>query len=65
MRKILYIENLKDTTQKLLKLRNEGSKVAEYRVKIQKSVAFLYTNNEVSERKCKKNQCPVKLYSPK
>ena len=49
---------LKDTKQKLLELRNEFSKVAEYRVKIQKSVAFLYTNNEVAERKCKKANTP-------
>ena len=47
---ILYIENPKDSTQKLLELKNEFSKVAGYKVNIQKSVAFLYTNNEISER---------------
>ena len=41
---ILYIENPKDTTRKLLELINEFGKVSEYRINIQKSVAFLYTN---------------------
>ena len=50
---ILYIENPKDSTQKLLELINEFSKVAGYKINIQKSVAFLYTNNEISERECK------------
>ena len=43
---ILYIENPKDSTQKLLKLTNKFSKVAGYKINIYKSVAFLYTNNE-------------------
>ena len=43
---ILYIENPKDSTKKLLKLINEFSKVAGYKIKIQKSFACLYTNNE-------------------
>ena len=51
---ILYIENPKDTTEKLLDLINEFSKVAGYKINIQKSVAFLYTNNEISEKECKK-----------
>ena len=42
---ILYIENPKDSTQKLLILSNEFSKVAGYKMNIQKLVAFLYTNN--------------------
>ena len=42
---ILYTENLKHHTQKLLELINEFSKVAGYKINIQKSVAFLYTNN--------------------
>ena len=50
---ILYIENPKDSTQKLLKLINEFSKVAGYKISIQKSVAFLYTNNEILEREYK------------
>ena len=43
---ILYIENPKDTTRKLLELINEYSKVAGYKINTQKSLAFLYTNNE-------------------
>ena len=45
---ILYIEKPKDSTQKLLELKNEFSKVAGYKINIQKLVAFLYTNNEIS-----------------
>ena len=52
---ILYVENPKDSTQKLLELINEFSEVAGYKINIQKSVAFLYTNNEISERESKKN----------
>ena len=40
---ILYIENPKDSTQKQLELINKFSKVAGYKINIQKSVAFLYT----------------------
>ena len=47
---ILYIENPKDSTRKLLELINEYSKVAGYKIKTQKSLAFLYTNNEKIER---------------
>ena len=47
---ILYIENPKDTTRKLLELINEYSKVAGYKINTQKSLAFLYTNNEKIER---------------
>ena len=47
---ILYIDNLKDATSKLLELINEFGKVAGYKINTQKSLAFLYTNNEVSER---------------
>ena len=50
---ILYIENPKDTTRKLLKLINEFSKVAGYKINIQKPVAFVYTNNKRSEREIK------------
>ena len=42
---ILHIENPKDSAQKLLKLINKFSKVAGYKINIQKSVTFLYTNN--------------------
>ena len=48
---ILYIENLNDTTRKLLELINEYSKVAGYKINTQKSLAFLYTNNEKTEIK--------------
>ena len=43
---ILYIENPKDSTRKLLELINEYSKVTGYKINTQKSLAFLYTNNE-------------------
>ena len=46
---ILYIENPKDSTRKLLELINEYSKVAGYKINTQKSLAFLYTNNEKVE----------------
>ena len=49
---ILYIENPKDVTRKLLELINEFSKVAGYKT-TQKSLAFLYTNNERSEKEIK------------
>ena len=54
---ILYRENPKNSRQKLLEIINEFSKVAEYKINIQKSVAFLYTNNEISERESKKQSC--------
>ena len=47
---ILYIENPKDSTRKLLELINEFCKVAGYKISAQKSLAFLYTNDETSER---------------
>ena len=50
---ILYIENPKDTTRKLLELTKEHSKVAGYKISTQKSLAFLYTNNEKTEREIK------------
>ena len=42
---ILYIEKPKDSTQKLLELINKFTKVAGYKINIQKSVAFLFTDN--------------------
>ena len=51
---ILYIENPKDSTRKLLELINEYSKAAGYKINTQKSLAFLYTNNEKTEREIKK-----------
>ena len=50
---ILYIENPKDSTRKLLELINEYSKVAGYKINVQKSLAFLYTNNEKVEKEIK------------
>ena len=50
---ILYIENPKDATRKLLELINEFGKVTGYKINTQKSVAFLYTNYESSEREIK------------
>ena len=50
---ILYIENPKDATRKLLELNNEFGKVARYKTNAQKSLAFLYTNDEKSEREIK------------
>ena len=47
---IPYIENPKDSTRKLLELINEYSKVAGYKINTQKSLAFLYTNNEKTQK---------------
>ena len=50
---ILYIENPKDTIRKLQELINEYSKVVGYKMNTQKSLAFLYANNEKTEREIK------------
>ena len=47
---ILYIEHPKDATRKLLELINGFGKVVGYKINAQKSLAFLYTNDEKSER---------------
>ena len=52
---ILYTENLKDSIRKLLELISEISKVSGYKINTQKSLAFLYTNNEKSEREMKES----------
>ena len=52
---ILYIENPKDSIRKLLELISEFSKVGGYKINIQKSLAFLCTNNEKSEREIKES----------
>ena len=52
---ILYIKNPKDIIGKLLELISEFSKVAGYKINTQKSPAFLYTNNEKSEREIKES----------
>ena len=50
---ILYTENPKDTTRKILELINENSKVAGYKLNMQKSLALLCNNNENIEREIK------------
>ena len=50
----VYIENPKDPSEKLLDLINEFSKVARYKVNIQKSVAFLYITNKLTEKEINK-----------
>ena len=52
---ILYIENSKDSIKKLLELISEFSKIRGYKINTQKSLAFLYTNNEKSERAIKES----------
>ena len=51
---ILYIQNPKDATRKLLELINGFDKVAGYKINAQKSLVFLYTNNKRSEKEIKK-----------
>ena len=51
----MYIENPKDSIRKLLELISEFSKVSGYKINTQKSLAFLYTNNEKSEREIKES----------
>ena len=51
---ILYIDNTSDSTNKLLELINEFSKVAGNKINFLKSVEFLYANNELSEKETKK-----------
>ena len=51
----LYIENPKENIRKLLELIGEFSKVAGYKINMQKSLVFLYTNNEKSERAIKES----------
>ena len=52
---ILYTENPKDSIRKLLQLISEFLKVTGYKINTQKSLAFLYTNNEKSEREIKES----------
>ena len=52
---IPYMENPKDSTRKLLELINEYSKVAGYKINAKKSLTFLYTNNEKTEREGNKS----------
>ena len=56
---ILYTENSKDTIRKLLELISEFSKVMGNKINRQKSLAFLFTNNEQSEREIKESIPPL------
>ena len=56
---ILYVENPKDSTRKLLELINEYSKVAGHKINTQKYLAFLYTNNEKIEKLSKQFHSPL------
>ena len=50
---ILYIENPKESIGKLLEVINNYSKVAGYKINLHKSVVFLYSNNELTEKELK------------
>ena len=52
---ILYIENPKDASRNLLELINEFGEVAGYKINVQKSLAFLYTNDEKYEREIREH----------
>ena len=58
---ILHIKNPKDATRKLLELINEFGKVAGYKINAQKSLAFLYTNDEKSETEIKEKHSHLPL----
>jgi hypothetical protein len=51
---ILYLKEPKNSTQKLLDIINSYRKVAGYNINIEKSLAFLYTNNKPTEKECMK-----------
>jgi hypothetical protein len=61
---ILYLNDPKNSTQMLLDIINSYSKVAGYKIHIEKSLAFLYTNNEQTEKECMK-RIPFKIASKK
>ena len=56
---ILYTENPKDSIRKLLELISEFIIVARYKINTQKSLAFVYTNNEKSERESNQSNSPL------
>ena len=58
---IVFMENPIDTTRKLLDLINEFGKTARYKVNIQKSEAFLYTNNETAETEIRGKKSPFDI----
>ena len=51
---LLYMENPKDATRKLLELMNELGKFSDYKINMQKYLAFLYTNNKNQKEKLRK-----------
>uniref|UniRef100_A0A9L0I7Q7 Reverse transcriptase domain-containing protein n=1 Tax=Equus asinus TaxID=9793 RepID=A0A9L0I7Q7_EQUAS len=51
----VYKENIKESTKKILELKSNNSKIAEYKVNIQKSITFLYTSNELGIQNLKHN----------
>ena len=53
----LILENCKDTIRKLLELIHKFGKVTGYKISTQKSIAFLYTNNERAEKEIGKQFC--------
>ena len=61
---ILYIENSKDSTQKILKLINKFSRIAGSKINIQRLAAFLYTNNEILEKEYR-NTVSFEITPPK
>jgi hypothetical protein len=61
---ILYLKDPKNSTQKLLDTINSYSKVARYKINLQKSLAFLYTNNKQTEKEFKET-IPFKIASKK
>ena len=62
---IVYMKNPIDSTTKLLDLINEFGKTAGYKVNIQKSKAFLYTNNEIPETEIRKKKSHLKYQQEK
>jgi hypothetical protein len=61
---ILYLKDPKNSTPKLLDTTNSFSKVAGYKINLQKSLAFLYTNHEQIEKEYMKT-IPCKIASKK
>ena len=60
-----YIENLTDSTKRLLNLISEFGKTAGYKVNIHKSKVYLYTNNEISETEIRKKKIPFDIATRK
>ena len=59
---LVYIQNPKDVTRKLLEIINEFSKVAGYKINTHNSLAFLYTNNKRSEREITETKSHLPLH---